>query len=340
MSTPATDGRSAVPSHETPLSGWRHPERGVIRDSVVVHVAVPASEQPNPERGVALLAALLALTLLTLIVLESADFVGVHRHLARRSSNAVAARLLARSAAHGAEAVLIADAEQNPQFTTISGLWARPWAGIPIGSGTIGFQIEDEAGKLDLNRAGDSKHREALEVLFDELDVDPGLVAQVAAWIAPPDPETGAISADARCADLGVPCTPPGRPMASLDELLAIEGFTPQIVARLRPFVTAFGIAGRLPINANTAPPAVLRAAGCRIGDDDQAPLEGWPNDDVPGCEQKRLPLGLRSNVFRIVASGARGDVTQAVEVVVERRGKSVRRLSWRSVPAFASPAG
>ena len=284
------------------------------------------------ERGLALLAALLAVALLTLVVLESADFVGVHQHLARRSSNAIAARLLARSAAHAAEAVLIADAEENPQFTTQAGLWARPWLGIPVGRGSIGFVIEDQGGKLDLNRAGEVKYRKALELLFESLEVDPGLVAGIAAWIQPPDAETGAISGEARCADLGVPCTPPGRALQSLDELLAVDGFSPEVVEKLRPYVAAHGVAGRLPVNANTAAPIVLRALGCRLSDDDEAPLEGWPNDDVPGCEEATLPLGLRSSVFRVLASGESGAVTQAVEVVVERRGKAVRRLTWRSV--------
>ena len=53
---------------------------------------------PRDERGVALLSALFAVALLTIIVIEMTDATLVHTHLTRNAGNAMAAQLLARSA--------------------------------------------------------------------------------------------------------------------------------------------------------------------------------------------------------------------------------------------------
>ena len=102
----------------------------------------------------ALLSALFAVALLTVIVIEMTDATMVHTHLNRNAGNAMAAQLLARSAATAAEA-LVADDDANPPERDVP---AEPLGDCRCSAsrrapGVVNVQISDEGGKLDLNGA-------------------------------------------------------------------------------------------------------------------------------------------------------------------------------------------
>jgi len=282
------------------------------------------------ERGLALLSALLGVTLLAVVVVELAESVMVHTHLGRNAGNALAAQLLARSAVVAGEALLIEDAKQNPSKTTADGLWAMPIV-VPAGDGTVGLQITDEDGKLDLNQVRDKRMRAALERLFTELDLAPGLLDDLVTWTEPAD-GPGAAGAQALCS---LPaCTPRGGPLASLEELRLLRGFDDRAIQRLRPYATAWGERGAsVGVNVNTADPVVLRALGCEVGADFRVPPGGFEQTrEVEACPDKSL-LRIKSSVFRIQASGTVGDLTQGVTAVVRRDARRATRLSWRERP-------
>lgn len=285
------------------------------------------------ERGLALLSALLAVTLLAVVVVELAETVMVHTHLGRNAGNAVAAQLLARSAVVAGEALLIEDAKQNPSVTSADGLWAMPIV-VPAGDGTVGLQISDEDGKLDLNQVRDGRMRTALERLFTELDVDPSLLDEIVAWTEPPGGPAGA-GASAACA---LPeCVPRRGPLASVEELRLLRGFDDRVLQKLRPYVTAFGERGTtVGVNVNTADPVVLRAIGCEVGADFRVPPGGFEQtSDVEACPEgpARSLVRIKSGVFRITASGTVGDLTQGVTAIVRRDARRATRLSWRERP-------
>jgi len=305
------------------------------------------------ERGVALLSALLAVALLTVIVIEMTDATLVHTHLTRNAGNAMAAQLLARSAEVAAEALLSSNDTNDPFATCPNGLWATPFVGIPAGQGVVALQVSDEAGKLDLNAVGDQRYRKAVEQLFTSIELDPELVERVAAWIKPAGSEPMATGEASDYCALSMPCEPRQRPMSSLEELLLIRGFDEQTLRVLRPFVTVVPrtdtkSTGRPDtINLNTADWRVLRALGCEIGESDARPdCPSFPDEQKQGeyntevgawktahCRDAEALLGTTSKLYAIRASGTVGDVTQTLRTFVRRYGEKTKRLWWQERP-------
>ena len=305
------------------------------------------------EHGVALLSALLTVALLTVIVIEMTDATMVHTHLSRNAGNAIAAQLLARSAATAGEALVADDTTNPPDPTCDRNLWAMPFPNVPAGSGTMFLQITDEGGKLDLNQVRNQAYAQAVQKLFSSLDIDPSLVDRVAAWIAPPaDGAMATGSASDYCA-LSMPCAPRQQPLNSLDELLLIRGFDEQTVARLRPYATAIPRvdargAGTPQVNALTAKPLVLAALGCEgntevppcptsVGGSGDEKTTDWKKAyadwQTKSCGAAQKLLGTKSSFFSIEATGVVGDMAQSLRVLVQRSGKNVKRLSWQERP-------
>ncbi|MBM4246274.1 MAG: general secretion pathway protein GspK [Deltaproteobacteria bacterium] len=308
--------------------------------------------RPSPirtERGVALLSALFAVALLTVVVVEMTDATLVHTHLTRNAGNAMAAQLLARSAALAGEALLSSDDANPPGVTCRQNPWALPLFGIPAGSGVVGLQVSDETGKLDLNSVHEERYRTAVQSLFASLELDPSLVDRVAAWIKPPGEAMATGAASIYCA-LDMSCTPREEPLHSLEELLLIRGFDEPALARLRPYATvvprADGKAGPAQsVNPLTADPIVLAAIGCESG---SPPPDGCPSPfasdeaknewDAKFLEWKsssctpeaQRMLKTQSNLYSVFATGTVGDVTQRLRETVRRTGDTTQRLWWQ----------
>lgn len=301
------------------------------------------------ERGVALLSALFTVALLTIVVLEMTDATLVHTHLTRNAGNAMAAQLLARSAALAGEALVSNDDTNPPGVTCRQNPWALPLFGIPAGSGTVGLQVSDEAGKLDLNSVRDERYRKAAQSLFSTLELDPSLVDRIATWITPAgDPAMATGGGSDYCA-LDMSCTPRQQPLQSLEELLLIRGFDERTLVRLRPYATAVprpdGKAGQpQSLNPLTAEPIVLAAIGCESGSPPPDCPSSFANDEAKKEWQKEFDewkassctadaqrmLKTQSNLYAIFASGTVGDVTQRLRTTVQRSGDRVDRLWWQ----------
>ena len=291
------------------------------------------------EKGIALISALLSVALLTLIVLEATDAAILHSHLARNAGDSAAARLLARAAEEGGSAYL-SRILRNQEPTTRLALLPLSLVILPLGEGDVSIRVEDEEGKLNLNRVGDPAHRLALEQLFAGLELDPSLLANVAVWIEANKGPSEASLAAAACT-LPFPCQPHGGGLRSLEELRLIKGFNEKIVGAIRPFVTAYrpaeGDLGHKNINADTASARVLAAAGCEIDASYPMPLEGFgkelPLSEICPAEASadRLPIqyGRRSEYFRLFATGRVGTTLESLETVARRRGNKLERVYW-----------
>jgi len=291
--------------------------------------------------------------LLTVVVIEMTDATMVHTHLNRNAGNAMAAQLLARSAATAGEA-MVGDPGANPSSVTCpQNLWALPLFGVPAGAGIVGLQISDESGKLDLNGALEQRYRQALETLFSKLDLDPSLVGRIRTWITPANDPTMATGGGSDYCALAMPCEPRQRPLKSLDELLLIRGFDEERIARLRPYAT---VVPRVddrpsppqPVNALTAKPLVLEALGCegnltppacpmRFDDEQNEKTNEWQQEfdewRRTNCDAAGNLVTTKSSVFSILASGNVGDATQTLRTVVGRKGDRVTRLWWQERP-------
>jgi type II secretory pathway component PulK len=318
---------------------------------------------PSPgrdERGVALLSALFAVALLTVIVIEMTDSTLVHTHLTRNAGNAMAAQLLARSAELAGEA-LISNEDANPSNRTCpNSFWHDGLPPVPVGDGFASVRIVDEAGKLDLNAVGDARYAEAMRTLFTSLTLDPSLVDAVSVWIKSENDPTMATGAASDYCALAMSCTPRHQSLQTLEEVLLIRGFDDQVLTALRPYVTAVK---RTDKNGNpvtpskppqfnplTAAPLVLAAiCGERsapppecpaptAGDGNKAEWDAqfktWQDAN---CKTPAAPLATVSKLFSIVAQGIVGDVAQTVRATVSRgQGDKVSTIWWQETPLRA----
>lgn len=223
------------------------------------------------QRGVALLLALLTMVLLTVVVMEFTVSTQVDYRRAAMWLAARRAALLAEGGLALAGEVL----RQDSSFgltDSLADIWARDLPPIDTGAGMLAVRIEDEQGKLNLNALAVGSLSPAgrrFQTLLDRLDLDPALASPLADWLDRNDaPGPGALAAEKDWyARLDAPYQPRNAPMRSYAELALIRGFSPEVLARLRPFVTVLPEVDSK-VNANTAPPEVLRAMDPRLDDE------------------------------------------------------------------------
>jgi general secretion pathway protein K len=221
----------------------------------------------NREEGAALL------TVLLLVAAMSALAVGVLddiRFGLRRTSNAETvgqAQWYALGAETVARARLARLSTLDPARTR-AGDWNGQWISYPIENGLIRARISDAGSCFNLNSvvegASEQWQRREIgirqfEALLDALGISPreseALAEALADWIDT-DSARSALGAED---DAYIGAAPPYRTSGALlseaSELRAIRGFTPDIYARIRPFVCALPTADLSPLNVNLLEP-------------------------------------------------------------------------------------
>ena len=202
------------------------------------------------QRGFALLVVLWSMALLALL---GAQLTGAGRTEAQIARN-LRASAGVEAAADGAvqEAIfhLLASGEARWGADGV----VRRWR---IGEAAVEVRIFSESGKLNPNRAPIA----VMAALLRRLGAEPRQAGQVAAaifdWRTPGQRASpgGAKAAEYRAAGRDV--VPTGRPFESLDELGAVLGMTPALLAALRPSLSIYNEAG---LDVRYAPPAVVLA--------------------------------------------------------------------------------
>lgn len=190
----------------------------------------------GPRRGEGGFALLLVLWTLGFLSLLGTLLVATARQNAQRFDNlldAAATEAAAEGALHQAIFRLLDTTDQR---------WPADGALHVVRSGAvvIELRIEDEGGKVNPNIASP----ELLQALLRQLGVEARQAARLAGAIldwrgvaqGPTAPEAKA----AQYAAAGRDYAPPGAPFESLDELGAVLGMTPDLLARLRPHLTLY----------------------------------------------------------------------------------------------------
>ena len=215
------------------------------------------------EEGAALL------TVLLLVAVMSALAVGVLddiRFGLRRTANAETVGQ-AQWYALGAEAVarsrLARLAAQDP-LRTPAGDWNGRWLLYPIDNGVIRARITDAGACFNLNSvvqgASEQWGRRELGLLqfvalLGALDISPrdaeSLAETLADWIDSDGNRTTLGGEDDAYVSAAPAYRTSGTLLSEVSELRAIRGFTPEIYARIRPFVCALPTADLSPINVN-----------------------------------------------------------------------------------------
>ena len=223
------------------------------------------------ERGVALLLALLVLTILTALILEFDAEARREYRAAAAFRDDYKAGMLIRAAVQAARAVLLQDLLRErmtgQKYDGPTDIWAMPIKNYAIGDGFLTAQIQDETGKFNLNdlasiSGGDIQQKKKIlraKRLFELLRINPNLVDALIDWIDQDEVPQPAGAESLYYQSLRPPYRSANSPLLGLGDLRLIKGFTPEIIELISPYVTVFPQEGGAPMNINTADPIVLQ---------------------------------------------------------------------------------
>jgi general secretion pathway protein K len=283
-------------------------------------------EGAGGERGVALILVLWVLALLTVLML---GFTGTsHTEL-----------LLARNNYQSAQAAAVADAGVSLALVGILDTAnGEQWPAdgrtrtLPFGDATMDIQVQDEAGKVDLNNAPP----DLMAGVFQSLGLGDagGIAAAIVDWRNRRQPAqqnaTGAQASNDAAQEYGA--------FLSVDELRLVPGVSRAIYDRVRPYVTVYAPIGR--IDPLTAPPEVLRGlpgvdpkqlAAFLAARDQLGPVPG-ALPPLSGVTRFLAHSGLHAATIRSTGTVTGGTrfVREAVVVVNGQNDQPYKFMTWR----------
>jgi general secretion pathway protein K len=230
--------------------------------------STPTRRTRRSERGIALLATLLAVSLMTILVVDFTTSSALGYRAAANQADELRALYLARSGIQVGIAVLerdsITDSQQEHPYDSLNDIWAVPVPPIPIDGGTVSVSIIDEARKLDINQLFNSRQRQiddkfaqVIARLFEGIGVPTDYIPILADWMDPDSVDSpGGAEADYYL-QLMPPYEPRNGPMPTIGDLRALKGIDDATFMRLAQYLTT---APEARVNANTASPEVLAA--------------------------------------------------------------------------------
>jgi general secretion pathway protein K len=228
--------------------------------------------QRKNDRGIALLATLLAVALMTLLVVDFTTSAALGYRSAANQADQLRAYYLARSGIQVGLAVLVQDSLNKSlakqQYDSLDQTWAAPIAPIAVDGGIVSMSIVDEARKIDVNKLFDQQKRapaapfaEILTRLLTNLGLSPELLPILLDWLDPDSVDSdGGAEADYYLR-LTPPYEPRNGPMPTIGDLRMLKGMNDATFMRLSQYLTTMQEGpGLCCINPNTAPPEVLAA--------------------------------------------------------------------------------
>ena len=260
------------------------------------------------ERGFALLIVLWTVALLSMLATQLAAAGRGEAQLARNIRDSAVAEAAADGAVY--EAVFHA-LDSSARHWPADGVVRQ----LRSAGATIALQIDNEAGKVNLNIAPP----ELLAALLHAAGVETGRAASIASAIADwrfVDAQRVGSKADAYRA-AGRSAGPPHAPFQSIEELGLVLGMTPGLLARLTPYLTLFHDGQPNPLAA--APlvrQAILEAAG------GVAEAPAAPDETV-------IAITARATT----AGGARFARHSVVKLGQRKAGGLFQILTWDTAP-------
>ena len=304
---------------------------------------------PVAQRGVAVLTAMLVVTVGTLLAVELMWEASLDQ---RRVASALAADqglMFALGAEAWAADILRQDLVDADESDHLGEEWAVELPPLPVDGGSITGRLEDLQGRLNLNNligfdgVVDEVALRQFERLLVLLEMDPGLAARVVDWIDVDADASFPVGAeDAAYAGSEPPYRTPNSIITTPTELMAIEGFEADMYRQLAPYVAALPVG--TPLNVNTASATVLAS----LSDDlDLATAEGLVEQragvdfvDIPGTFEGLLEAealqridGVSSH-FLLTARVTLGTNQLTLYSVLQRDASGLTRTVFRSLGA------
>ncbi|WP_305041106.1 type II secretion system minor pseudopilin GspK [Geoalkalibacter sp.] len=307
------------------------------------------------EKGMVLLLVLVVVALLSALLTEFAFSTLVDLRLVETYRDSTRAYYLARGGMRAGQMIL---QEDRNAYDARTELWGQGVANFPVGEvGIVTIDIEDLDGRLAINALvrgnnPDPVQKERFLRLFEQFDLDhpADMVAALIDWLDTGDDvyeQDGALGAEsAYYQSLSPPYAARNGSLASLDELALVRGFTPEIVATLRPHISLYG---DLRINLNTAGaeviatlhfdearPIYLEEAQDIVAARELEPFENledfqreFPSlwEKFPTSAELTYSIGFKSNYYQISSQAWVNDGTRTVTAVVSKSANKIHSI-------------
>lgn len=234
------------------------------------------SKHPSRQAGVALFTAILVVALAAVIAASLA----ARQHLDIRRTENLAHMDQAWQYVGGIEAWALGRLKEDLDENKIDGakdMWTQPISQTEVDGGRLQATIQDLQGRFNLNNLLAEGQPQPLEItrltrLLAALEIAPDFIPALLDWLdADSDPRFPGGAEDEVYQGLQPPYRAANHPLASVDELLWVQGVGAETYAKLRPFVTALPAPTK--ININTAPAPVLMALTDRVSEADAKAL-------------------------------------------------------------------
>ncbi len=215
----------------------------------------------NRQRGVAVIMAILIVALAATVASALIWEQNLWLRQLENENDLAQARIIAMGGAHLAAAILNADV-RNIDDTREP--WAQTLPRLPVEGGEVSGFILDQQGLFNLNNLvnhgkTDGKQQAKYERLLAILGIPVQLANSLADWLDDDSEiQSPGGAEDAYYLALARPYRAANRMLTEVGDLSRIRGYDANVIARLRPFVTALPRPTR--VNVNTAPPEVLSA--------------------------------------------------------------------------------
>ncbi|HJV67268.1 MAG TPA: type II secretion system minor pseudopilin GspK [Geomonas sp.] len=307
------------------------------------------------EKGFALIIALIVTTLLVALLVEFVDEVFVDASHSHNFVDSQQASLLADSGIEAGIKLLQASAllRGGKAYSSLTEPWAKPQM-KETDAGTLTLTIEEESGKLDLGSATSQTgtpnkfFQDVALRLLTKLQLSPDLYDSLSDWVDTDDTPRAGGAETSYYMGLKPPYRAHNNRLDTVEELALVKGFTPEVMAKLKPLVTVygsgpdFGAAPTARININTAAPELLASLDDQLtrGDLVERILEYRKSKpitnlaDIPGigtlAQALQLYVCYQGTVYRIHAEGRVGESVSVAEAVVTNIDSTPKILYWR----------
>ena len=224
------------------------------------------SIKANSQCGVALLTILLLVVSITVV---AGAMLASQKIAIRRSGLLFDQNQLLQDINAGqqlAVTLIRADAKLNDTDSE-QDIWAQPIPPYTLGGHSIGIELRDEGSRFNINNlyhngAVDTAALAVFQRLLTQLNLEPD-IAVAALDYQDADSEVYQDGGDenvvyAQQSNRGADTALPNQALLSIDQLAEVKGVDAQVLATLRPYITA--VPYYLPININTASPVLFAA--------------------------------------------------------------------------------
>jgi general secretion pathway protein K len=308
------------------------------------------------ERGVALLAVIVSIALMTLIVVDFATSAEFGFMSAANQVNEVRAYYLGRSGISIGLALLAADLRatalaHSPLIDSLSKPWAAPYPSTSIDGGTASLSVVDEARKLNINALINPANGtvnlpavQRMQRLFMILGLDEDILPALVEWVGPASLNYQGGPGGDFYMGLKPPYQPRSGPMPTIGDLAMVRGVDPVVFNHLRQFLTVMPEPG---VNIDTAPPEVIASLDPALMDDPQLVKEivaaraagsfqqvtDFTNllDPTVAGRIGQQGLTVQSQYFTISGMGTYAGIRKTVTAVFHREMTGIGTLaSWQ----------